>query len=754
MTVGLRSTAGRPAGVLIALLVLAAPAHPVRAGWVSLSGLGSGEIVTVAGASTVPAAVAAAEASLPAVSGLAVDPRDGTVYLAEATRHALFRLRPGSDTLEHLAGSGIAGFGGDGGPAREAVFHVPTQLAVDPRNGDLLVADSQNHRVRLLSRDGSRVRSVAGSGVRGLPDETLPTLVPKGPDLAVGHFSGDGGPAEEAELNLPSGVACDRQGNLYVADSGNHRVRVVNRQGRPLRLAGVEVAPGAIRTVAGTGEAGASGDGGIAREAQLAFPKSLALDGAGGLLVVDAFNHRLRRVDLTSGVIETVARGDAGRGKPPEELPGQGWSSPSLDGVAAGPGGEVYYSDLNGHAIHLWRPGGHGELAAGVGLPGRSADGAPAAGSPIAGPGALAVGPAGEVVFAETGAARVRRLHDGLLGTLAGGGEASGRGAATEVAIPVPGAVGVAPGGDLCLADQVLRAVRCLRLDAGTVEVLAGLAGQVGRGTALVFGPDGELYVADAARNRILRSGPPGGAVAVATYAGDGRFGSAGDGGPAHRARLAGPAGLALHPLSGELYLSTLERPAIRRIDRQGTISTVAGSGREGFAGDGGPALEARFRWPMGLAFDRRGNLYVADFFNQRVRRIDPGGTISTFAGTGERGSSGDGGPAAGARLNGPTDLAVDARGNLYVADSNNHRVRRIDAAPPHLIRTVAGTGERGFAGDGGPATEARLNLPRGVAIDRRGVLFIADSLNGRIRAVRLEDTSEDTKRPGERNPS
>jgi DNA-binding beta-propeller fold protein YncE len=732
---------GRPAALTAGVLLVFAQVAPTPAAEDAPGEVQVDEprvITTVAGMTEIPRVVPVAEAVLPAVSGLAVAPQDGTLYVAEATQHAIFRLAPGGRGLEHFAGTGIAGFGGDGGPALAAVFHLPTQLAVDPVSGDLLVADSQNHRVRAISRDGSRVRTVVGRGIRGMPDDRLPTLVPKGPDLAVAHFSGDGGPAEEAELNLPSGIAVDRHGNLYIADSGNHRVRVVNRQRAPIVVGGVEIRPGTIRSVAGDG-------------ADLAFPKAVGVDAAGDIWVVDAFHHRLCRIARADGRIETVAEGG---GRRPEDLPGQGWSSPSIDGLAVGGDGDVFFSDLNGHALFRVAGGGK-ELVAGVGLPGRTADGALAAGSAISGPGALAVGSGGELYFTETVAARVRKVQAGRLEPVAGGGVRGEQGKATEGVFAVPGPLAVNAAGDLFLVDSTLRSLRVIRAANGEAATLPALARRVGRGTALAFGADGALYVADAARNQVLRVEIGSGGGEVRAVAGNGLFGFAGDGGPATAARLSGPAGLAVHPRTGELYISMLELPRVRKVDRNGVISTVAGSGEEGFAGDGGPALEAAFKWPLSLAFDRRGNLYIADFFNDRVRRVSPDGIISTFAGTGERGLAGDGGPARDARLNGPTDLAVDSRGNLLVVDSNNHCVRRIDASPPHFIHTIAGAGARGFAGDGGPAATARLNLPRGLALGADGTLFISDSLNGRIRAVRpRQEGVIGAARPRERQPS
>ena len=240
----------------------------------------------------------------------------------------------------------------------------------------------------------------------------------------------------------------------------------------------------------------------------------------------------------------------------------------------------------------------------------------------------------------------------------------------------------------------------------------------------------GNLYIADSFNQRIRRVDPSG---IISTVAGSGERGFAGDGGPAVEAQLAGLSGVAVDT-AGNLYIADSFNNRIRRVDPSGTISTFAGTGERGFAGDSGPAVEARLSYPSSVAVDADGNLYIADSFNNRIRRVDPSGIISTVAGTGAYGFSGDGGPAVEALLAGPSGLAMDADGNLYFADQQNQRIRRVD--PSGIISTVAGTGERGFGGDSGPAVEARLDGPRGVALDASVNLYITDAGNQRIRKV------------------
>ena len=214
------------------------------------------------------------------------------------------------------------------------------------------------------------------------------------------------------------------------------------------------------------------------------------------------------------------------------------------------------------------------------------------------------------------------------------------------------------------------------------------------------------------------------------------RSGYAGDGGLAREARLNNPVGVAVDG-DGNVYIADTHNYRIRRVDPEGIITTFAGTGERGFSGDGGPAVEAQLNYPVGVAVDGEGNVYIADAYNYRIRRVDPEGIITTFAGTGERGFSGDGGPAVEARLNDPWDVTLDGDGNFYIADSYNHRVRRID--PVGTITTFAGNGQGVFvrdARDGEPAVEARLNNPVGVVVDGDGNLYIADSGYQRIRRV------------------
>ena len=274
---------------------------------------------------------------------------------------------------------------------------------------------------------------------------------------------------------------------------------------------------------------------------------------------------------------------------------------------------------------------------------------------------------------------------------------------------------------------------------SGQITTVAGGGSELGDGgpatsaslLALSVAVDGSgnLYVADADNARIRRVS--GGRIT--TLAGMGKGGDIGDDALATLASLARPHGVAVDG-SGNLYIADAENSRIRRVDSSGRITTVAGTGARDYNGDDKPATLASLNYPHDVAVDGSGNLYIADYFNNRIRRVDSSGRITTVAGTGRYGYNGDDKRAALARLAVPSDVAFDGSGNLYIADTDNNRIRRVDSRG--RITTVAGTGEAGYNGDDKPATSASLNHPLGVAVDSSGDLFIADAFNNRIRRV------------------
>ena len=318
---------------------------------------------------------------------------------------------------------------------------------------------------------------------------------------------------------------------------------------------------------------------------------------------------------------------------------------------------------------------------------------------------------------------------------------------AIEARLYAPNDVALDAAGNLYIADTGNFHIR--RVDpSGIISVIAGIGeeGYTGDGGAAIdarlqypagvtVDAVGNLFFSESFESRIRRVDPSG---IITTIAGTGEKGYAGDGGPAVEAQLSFPSGLAVDA-AGNLFIADTGNHRIRKVDTSGVITTVAGTGIYepgvgGFDGDGGPAVAAQLGVPTGVAVDAAGNLFIAVITYSNIRRVDPSGNITTIAGVGRWGFSGDGGPAVEAHLSGPGDLALDAAGNLFIADSGNNRIRRVDSSG--IITTIAGTGVRGFSGDGGPAVAAQLDDPRGVAVDAAGNLFIADHDNHRIRKV------------------
>lgn len=256
------------------------------------------------------------------------------------------------------------------------------------------------------------------------------------------------------------------------------------------------------------------------------------------------------------------------------------------------------------------------------------------------------------------------------------------------------------------------------------------VAAQLNRPYGIAVDSTGTLYFSDYNNHRVRKITTDG---KISTVAGTGVAGFSGDNGPAVSAQLNYPRELAVDSADA-VYITDANNHRVRKITPDGKISTVAGTGTGGFSGDGGPATAARLNLPLGVAVDSTGVVYIADYYNHRVRKITPDGKISTVAGTGAAGFRGDGGPAASAQLNGMHGVAVDGADDLYIADAGNHRVRKVTA--DGQISTVAGTGGAGFGGDDGPAVSAQLNLPVGVVVDSTGTLYIADLRNHRVRKV------------------
>ncbi|MCS6817687.1 MAG: hypothetical protein NZ746_09955 [Blastocatellia bacterium] len=652
----------------------------------------------------------ALQAMLASPSGILLTP-EGELLIADTENHRIRKVER-AGTIITIVGSGVKGFGGDDGPPDKAQLWSPRGLAFD-QNGNLLVVDTANHRIRRIERRENAliITTIAGTGSSG--------------------FGGDGGSAKNAQLSNPRGVAVDAAGNIYIADTGNHRIRKVDGSGN-------------ISTVAGDGTRGFGGDGGAATAARLNSPVAVAISPSGDLLIVDAGNHRIRKV--SGGTITTIA----GTGLPMFSGDGGPAAQASLNvpmHVVFDNAGNLYVADSGNNRVRKIDPSGVITTVAGSSARGFSGDGGSALQARLNMPVALALGDDGTLFIADSGNNRVRAVDpQGVIRTVAGGGIGDG-GDPRQATLNLPYGVAVDKRGRLYIADTEHHRIRRLTLGAENprIETIAGtgLSGYNGderpaiearlnfpRGLAV--DAEGNLYIADTFNHRVRKITPDG---VITTVAGTGRAGFSGDGGLATRAELRLPLAVAVDA-EGRLYIADAGNNRVRRVELDGTITTIVGTGKRGFGGDDGPAIAAALDTPAALAFDKDGRLLIADAGNHRLRRVDlSSGTIVTIAGKGTPGSGGDGGAAKEAELNTPSGLAVDAEGTVYIADSGNHRVRKIGS--DGNINTVTGGGTAGFGGDGALATAATLNFPTGLAIAPDGHLVIADTFNHRVRKLR-----------------
>ena len=590
-------------------------------------------------------------------------------------------------------------------PLAAARARYPSALAIDSA-GNLYFVDRDTYRVRKVDAAG-QVSTIAGSGLAG--------------------FSGDGGPATSARLgDRVEGLAVDGEGNIYIADTGNYRIRKVDRSG-------------IISTIAGTGSFRTGGDGGPARVAGLTAIGGLAVDAVGNLYVADTWDDRVRRID-TNGIISTVAgTGDAGR---------SGDAGPAIDarldkpkGVAVGPAGNIYIADTDNHVVRRVDASGTITTIAGTGDRGYSGDGGPATDAVLSEPQAVAVDAVGNVYIADTANGIVRRVAvDGTISTVAGipstlpgiprEGDPSSVDFSTNQFIALPYALVAGLSGELYIADAWGDSILRLGQD-GQVEEHIGLGRpDFLQAAGVAIDPNGNVFVADTGNHRVIKVDSSG---AVTTVAGNGQVGDGGDGGPAGQAELAFPQDVAVGS-QGSVYIADSGNNRIRVVDPRGIMKNVAGTGERAYGGDGGPAEAARLNGPTAIAVEAGGALYIADTYNYRIRKIGSGGVIETVAGNGLKGDVQTGLPANRTPLGAINDIAVDSMGRIYFPDGLQGTVFTVD--PSGEVKVAAGGGARGSHGDGGPAVGAWLNFPKGVAISESDTLYIADSFNQVIRRV------------------
>lgn len=864
-----------------------------------------GTIATVTGTGT--AGTALTQVNSP--RGMTTDSA-GNLYVADYGNARILKITK-TGVVTVFAGTGTGGFAGDGGLATAAQLHSPVDVAFDSA-GNLYIADFSNNRIRMVTPAGI-ISTVAGSST-------------------TTGFGGDGGLATSALLNAPWGVALDSANNLYIADSGNNRIREVNASTKN------------IATIAGTGTASFTGDGGLATAATLNGSRGVVVDPSGNIYIADYSNHRIRKI--TNGTITTVV-GTGSTAYNGEGLAGTSTNLYYPAGVALDAAGSLYFSNTNNYRVQRFSNGVVNTVAGistnlynGDGIPANTAgmlypfkvtvdasgnifigDGNSRVREVVAAAASLAFGNQGNgttsaaksVTLINTGATSVSitgivasasfslqttgstscavgNLASGqsctivvtfspaTLGAITGTVTVSDNGttqviqltgtgtlapstttialvpnpialaanttatvqvttSSTVTAIPT-GTVSLATGttslGTATLSGGSATLQFGSALNPGTYPVIATYSGDTnflpstsaaaplavnGLPTAITLtfattspqvslpdlftvtvthatgatAPSGTVSFYDGTKLLAAIALPSSGVATYsatltygahpisAVYSGDSLFnpsstpttllqvgpgpvasitpavittiaggssvaggpptGYSGDGGPATAAALGGPYDVAVD-ISGNVYIADSVNNRIRKITN-GTITTFAGTGTAGYSGDGGPATSAKIYTPRGLATDAYGNVYFSDYRNGVIREINTSGIVTTVAGNyaAGLGYSGDGGAATNAQLNNVWGVLVDVAGNLYIADTSNNVVRFVNTSG--IISTIAGNhaAGAGSTGDGGPGTSATLNGPARLALDASGNLYIADVGGNRIRLLNTSGT-------------
>ncbi len=605
--------------------------------------------------------------------------------------------QPAPPRYSITAAAGSAHVTGDNGPATSAVLRKPQYIAID-RAGNLYVSEGLGYTIRKVAPDGT-ITTVAGTGVAasgpdGAPAVSSPLGAAEGvaldnngnvylAELYLRKISPSGVLSTIAKISGIQGISFDQAGNLYVADTGNSRIRKID-------------ANNTVTTIAGTGAAGFSGDGGPAVAAQLNQPSDVVADAAGNVYIADRFNNRIRKITPDGTIATYAGNGTAGSAGDNGSAATAQLNNPA--GLALDSAGHLYVSEFVGNRVRRITSTAAGasiETVAGTGAGGFLGDNGLAVYAEFDGPWGIAIDAAGNLYVADGGASqRIRKVTPtGIISTFAGASHFAGDGGpASSARLAFPESVA---------ADNL-----------------------------------GNLYIADRQNHRIRKITPDG---AIRTIAGNGRRDFSGDGAPAIASTLNAPAAVAVDA-AGNIYIADTGNSRVRMIDSRGFITTIAGNGIANAAGDGGPAISAGLNLPKGVAVDSAGNVYIADQGNNRIRMVNPKGIISTVAGTGVNDFAGDSGPATAAQLSDPAGVALDSAGNLYIADTANYRVRRVDSARGQIF-TVIGNGQVAYSGDGGPAAGAALQSVPAIAVDSTGQIFIADPGNGRIRMVNTSGT-------------
>jgi sugar lactone lactonase YvrE len=735
-------------------------------------------IYTVAGGGSWSGTATGQNADLAQPSGVAKDAA-GNVYIADPSANSVFKIDP-SGNLIVFAGIGYPtehANTSNGKPANTAGLNGPSGVAVD-KKGNVYIADTVNYMIRKVSTAGL-ISNTAGNSQLCHDPTTAP-------------FCGDGAKATGAQLNYPIGVATDSLGNLYIADTGDNKIRVVNVGTVPITVAGVTIPAGFIQTVAGDGTActnalaGNCGDGAAATLAQLNNPQGIAVDSSGNIYVADSGDHRIRIISNTGSTTGTISpfAGTGNRCNPSASC-GDGGAATAANisnpwQIALDPSNDLFIVDAPANFVReVVASTGNITTVAGNGTPDFTGDGGAATSATLNRPRGVAVDALGNVYVGDTGNQRVRSLVGGIINTFAGGGNGYDTSVATSAILGGPRGVALDSTGNLYIADAFNNRVREVTPSSppttyGTINTIigTGITGfqsdtgtpELNLPTSVAVDSLNNVYVADSQNNVIRQYNPGTGGFVVVAGTQSPCFGlfPCGDNGPATDATFQNLASIALDS-NGNIYAADAGTNTIRVVNMGANPIMVAGvtipsgyiqsvAGISGMAcsnplppncGDNGPATSALLNSPFGVAVDSLGDIFIADTGDNRIREVLASGTIMAYAFKGTTNFALNN-SAANCSYGSPHYLAIDPHGNLYVGGSDVYSVvARIDAFN-HQVISVAGQPKNpkyfGFAGDGGPATSAYIN-ESGVAVDGAGHLYIADDGNNRVREVLLTST-------------
>jgi sugar lactone lactonase YvrE len=624
----------------------------------------------------------ATEARLQHPHDLCLD-HDGNLYVNDQDCMVFRRIDAQTGLITLVAGSGKFGRGGDGGPAIDAETDTTCGIAV-ARNGDIYIASEWSNNVRRIDAKTGIIERFAGQDGRYYPAESGNSRPYGGQWCSFEGYHGDGGPAIDAAFRHPEHLAFDSKGDLYVCDNSNDRIRKIDMHS------------GIITTVLGNGQRASNGDGGPAIEASTLMPDAICFDVHDNMYVGEKYGFRVRRVDAVTGIVTTlVGTGEPGFGA--EGLPGSQTRVGSVEGgVWADPDGTVFYCDCSGRA--------------------RRYDGA-----------------------------------TGIVTTILGGTSVHDGEVATDAFLNGVEGMDIGPDGHIYLADRWNQRIRAIDPVSGMIRGIAGNGARayggdggpandayLGNPSHVAVDSQGRVTISDNRHSHVRRIDEDG---IITTIAGTGQQWDKGDGGPAISACFDHTEAL-VYADNDDLFISDVGVGRIRKVEAAtGVITTVAGTGLPGYTGDGGPATEARIGSPSELALSRDDFLYFSDRTHHVIRRIELGsGVITTVVGNGQAGYSPDGMPAQQAQIDSPCSIALaPGSDELYFSDTGNNRVRRVDGAG--RVETVVGNGEHGSAADDTPATTAPLNKPHGLCFFDSHILLISDFYNNQVKAVKIRPT-------------